>query len=274
MVRLRSARLVVVAAASVSLVACGLGGLDALTQGKGGAGGGAGSDAGLEASAGGAAGHSDAATLDASGGSGGGAVDASGGSGGGAFDASFDAPHDAAADSGTCAQGAVGWFTTQASFEANVAGLTHVSFSKRGDGTTTPTAGMTVPPNEYLACCGFTNVYYGSATNGSIIWVGNTTSGFELMAQCGIGGPLGCTGSPLNGIRFTFSNPVRAVGGDYAGGTTMQIYAVDGSLIDQLTLNGSGTNFLGHASKTPIGSVVFADFGGENVSDIEYAGCK
>lgn len=256
-------RLSLAAAACALVCSCSMGGLENLSSpAAGGAGGSAG---------GGAAAGGDAALPDASpGGASDGGPDATRDSGS-ADTGSAGAAGDAAS---TCTQSTVGWFTTQADFEAAVSGPTTTSFSLRGDGTTIPTAGMAVPVDEYLGCCGFSSAYAGDATNGSIIWAGNPTAGFELRAMCGNGGGLGCMSSAHNGIRFTFKTPMGAVGGHYAGGTTMQVYGVDGSLLDQLTLSGSGMNFVGHASKTPIGSVVFTDPVGENVSDIEYAPCK
>jgi hypothetical protein len=179
------------------------------------------------------------------------------------------APTDTQPDAPPCKTFNGTWQTNAISFDAQIAPTSRAEFETRGDGVTGVVAGTPIPRDEYLACCGFHLDYLGP-TGGQLIWAGNATSGFEVRASCP--GPTLC--SSTAGIRVTFTRPVTAVGLEYPGGNTSTMFDRQGTTIATMTVQGSGTNFLGYASALPIAYAEFTDGGGENINKLLYHRCQ
>jgi hypothetical protein len=179
-----------------------------------------------------------------------------------AGDALVDAPAACATYNGV-------WETNEISFDTAIAPTSRVDFETRGDGVTGVIAGTPVPRDEYLACCGIRLEYVGPA-GGSLIWAGNAQGGFEVRGSC----PMAPNCLDISGVRVTFVPAVTAAGVEYPGGTTGTMFDAQNNVISKMTVQGSGTNFLGYKSAVRIDHIEYVDNAAEDLEKLLYHRCQ
>jgi hypothetical protein len=179
-------------------------------------------------------------------------------------DAALESEADAAA---ACPTFDGTWLTDEAAFKAAIAPATTVDFSKRANGAT-PTAGVMVPADEYLACCGIRLEYVGDPRSRGVIWVGNSSSGFSIQGRCRA--PDECF--EPTGIRITFVPATTAAGVRRGSIQTGVMFDAQNTPISTPV---PSAQFVGYKSAVPIDHAEFKRiFAGASLAKLVYRRCS